>query len=176
MAFLVKTGKNRTSGPSSPGFSALQAWTQVTTPSRIFPQTSTFQIFRVNGGRVLVHKLVGELSVATTTDPVMKLTHKRLDNASVAVGTAVDIGPTAALTSKEVGTTISVLSSGAAYTVNNAGANLSTLGNGAFILPQGETYMTTTASQAGQIFFDIFYQPIDPGAYVTAVIGNVVAI
>jgi len=106
----------------------------------------------------------------------MKLSHKRLDNASVAVGTAVDIAATAALTSKEVGSTISVLCSGAAFTINNAGANLCTLGNGPFILPQGETYMTTTASQAGQIFFDIFYQPIDPGAYVTAVIGNVVAI
>lgn len=170
MAFMIKTSKGRASaGPINPGFAFVQQWIQIQCPAQIFPQTSTAQIFRVNGGRVLVHRLVGTIGTATTTDPVVKLSHKQLDKSSVAVGTAVDIASTAALTSKESGATITVLGSGAAFIINNAGAGIATLGLIPFVLPQGETYMTTTASQAGTISFDMWYQPLDPQAFVVAV-------
>lgn len=170
MAFLVKSGKNRTSGPSSSGFATIQQYVQVTTPASTLPQTGTAQIFRVLGGRVLVHRLIGTVTtVMTATDPVLKLSSKALTNGSAVIGTAVDIASTANLASKEVGSTITVLGSGGAYIINNAGAGIATLGLIPFVLPQGEVYITTGGSNVtGAMNFDIFYQPLDPGATVVA--------
>lgn len=177
MAFLVKNSPTvRTAGSSGVGQAYLSQFIHVASPARVFPQTTTDQIFRVRGGRVMVHLLIGELTVPTTTDPQLTLIAARLSNANVVVGTAVNIAATAALTSKEIGASIIALGSAAAFVISNAGVINATLGRIPFILPQGEIYMSTAASQAGQIKFDIWYQPLDEGAYVEAVVTPTVAI
>lgn len=178
MAFMLK---NRTqtsvAGASHNGYATVQQYTQVSTAGRVLPATTTDQIFRVKGGRVLVHLILGEVTtVCSGTATNLKLTSKKLDNGSVAVGTAVDLTANAAVTSKEVGALFVPLGSGAAAIVSNAGAGIATLGRNAFICPQGEIYITTDATNTGAMKWDIFYQPLDAGAYVESVVTATAAI
>lgn len=171
MAFLVKTGKARTTGPSNSGFAYVQQYISVTTPASTLPQSTTAQIFQVTGGRVLVHLLYGEVTtVLTATDPVLKFSHKRLNAAmAAAVGTAVDLASTTNIASLEVGGNVTVLGSGAGFIKNNAGAGIATLGRIPFVLPNGETFITTGGNNTtGQMQFTMWYQPLDPNAVVTA--------
>src|SRR5574341_103454 len=96
--------------------------------------------FRVFGGRVLVHVLIMEVTVVIGAGAIThKWSSKRLDNASAAVGTAVDLtAASASLANREVGASLIALGSGAAGIINNAGASIATLGRIPFIVPQGE--------------------------------------
>jgi hypothetical protein len=179
LAFLIKNATRTSSSASSrQGLSVVEQYIQVNTAGRTLPSSgNTDQIFRVRGGRVLVKLLVGEVTtVMSGTATNVKVSSKRLSNADVAVGTAVDVGANAAVTSKEVGSFYYVLGSGAASIVNNAGAGLATLGVNPFILPQGEVYITTDATNTGAMKWDIFYLPLDPGAYVESVVVATAAI
>lgn len=174
MALIVKNmNVQRTSGPTAgSGQAVLTQWINVKRPALVVPQSGlTEQLFRVAGGRVLVHLLYGEATVVlTATDPVLKVSSKALDNAAAAVGTAVDVASTVNAASLEVGGSLSVLGSGAALVKNNAGAGIATLGRIPWVAPQGEIYLTAGASNTtGAMKWDIWYQPLDPGAYVYAV-------
>lgn len=169
MAFTVKnTNVQRSAGVTGGGQVILQQWTHVTRASGLLPATTTEMLFRVFGGRVLIHYMLGQVTViCDSTDPVLKITSKALSNASVAVGTAVDVASTTTLASKEVGSMFTVLGSGAALIVNNAGAGLSTLGRVTWVAPQGEIYATTGGTNlTGFVKYDLWYQPLDEGAYV----------
>ena len=170
MAFVVKNAsKARVAGPNGSGFSYLNQWIQVSRAALALPQTTTEQLFRVYGGRVLVHLLIGEVTtVIQSTDPVAKVSTKRLSDASVAIGTAYDVASTLDMSSDEVGTIYTVEGDGTAL----VSPQLAGSGYGQpqpWIMPQGEIYLTTGASKTGAIKWDIFYQPLDPGAYVVAV-------
>ncbi len=150
---------------------------QATCPARALPATTTDQIFRVRGGRVLVHLLMGEVTTIIQAQATnLKLTAKKLDNASVAVGTAVDLTANVDINGKEVGSLHVALGSGAAAVHSNAGAGLATLGRIPFIVPQGEIYITTGATSTGALKWDIWYQPLDAGAYIEPVVAAAVAI
>lgn len=126
-------------------------------------------LFRVYNGRVLVHLIVGEVTtvIASQTTNV-KLSSKKLDGASAAVGTAVDLCANVDGNAKEVGSLYIPLGSGAAAIWSNAGAGLATLGRTAVVVPQGEIYATYSGSSSGAMKWDLWYQPLDPGAYVVA--------
>lgn len=168
MAFLIKNSNTvRTAGQSGVGQAYLRQDIHVNCPARTLPATTTDIIFRVFGGRVLIHRLVGEVTtVCSATATNLKVTGKKLDAASAAVGTAVDVTANAAVTSKEVGSSYTCLGSGAAGIVNNAGAGIATLGLISFVAPQGELYVTTDATNTGAMKWDLWYQPLDEGAYV----------
>lgn len=171
MAFLVKSQNvPRSTGATGNNQALLSQYIQVSFAAAVLPQTTSAILFRTFGGRILVHLLYGEVTtIMTATDPGLSFLSKRLDNAGVAVGTAVTIASTANLASKEVGANVTVLGSGAAFIINNAGVGIATLGRVEFVVPQGELYVTTTGSNTtGQMKFDMWYQPLDAGAYVVA--------
>lgn len=171
MAFLVKnSARVQSSSASKQGASILAQYTQVTCPSRTIPATTTDQIFRVRGGRVLVQALVGEVTTLIQTQADnMKVSSKRLDNSSAAVGTAVDIAANVDITAREVGGLYFVEGDGTAGVLSNAGAAFIGPNGGQWIAPQGEIYVTTSATNTGAMKWDIWYQPLDPGAFVEAV-------
>src|SRR3954468_12098102 len=95
MAFLLKN-VNRVQGTSTPAAVVDQAIkvTQSTNAGAglALPATTTGQLFRGFGGRILVKALIGEVTTAVQAQANnLKVTVKKLDNAAVAVGTAVDI-------------------------------------------------------------------------------------
>jgi hypothetical protein len=93
MAFIAKNVRNR-----RPGRPVLSQWLHVARTTALVPQSggsATDIIFRVFGGRVLVHLLIGEVTtVISGTDPVLKVSSKKLDGTPAAVGTAVDVAST----------------------------------------------------------------------------------
>lgn len=150
------------------GQPVLQQLIQVSRPTATITQnTATEMLFRVRGGRVLVHLLIGEVTtIIQSQATTLKLTHKKLSDASAAVGTAVDVCATVDGNAKEVGSLYVPLGSGAAAIWSNAGCALGTLGRIPFILPQGELYGTAGANSSGALKWDIWYQPLDAGAFI----------
>lgn len=171
MAFLIKSAKNRVAGPSSPGFAWLDQRELVSRAAKTVPQTTTEQLFRVYGGRVLVKALIGEVTtIMPATDAQLSVLSKKLDNAGAAVGTAVTIASTVTSANREVGGTFYVEGDGTALVAANAGNVLIGSNSGQWICPQGEIYLNAAASSTtGAIKWDLWYQPLDPGAYVVAV-------
>lgn len=178
MAFIVKNQKAISSSASKTGQTVLDQWTQVTCAARTVPATTTDQIFRVRGGRCVVKRLVGEVTtVIQAQADNMKVTSKKLDTASAAVGTAVDICANVDINGKEVGASLLVEGDGTAGVLSNAGAILGAAGaDGTFVVPQGEIYITTSATNTGAMKWDIWYQPLDAGAYIDPVAVATVAI
>ena len=102
MAFLIKDSvKSPTTGS---GVAVLEQWIHVKVAGRTIPATTTDQIFRVYGGRVLVKALVGEVTTIIQTQlDNLKVSSKKLSDASAAVGTAVDLSANVDITAREVG-------------------------------------------------------------------------
>lgn len=178
MAFLIKNARTSAgAGPSRGNVSVVDQGIHVVSPSKTVPQSTTQQIFRVYGGRVLVKKLVGEVTtVIQSQADNLKVSSKRLDNAAAAVGTAVDIAANVDITGLEVGGNYFVEGDGTAGVLSNAGGVLGGSASGQFIAPQGEIYLTASASNTGAMKWDLWYQPLDEGAYVEGVVSNVAAI
>ena len=178
MAFLLKnTNKQRTAGFGNNGESVISQWIHVARPALSLPQTTTQQLFRVYNGRILVKLLIGEVTtVIEGTDPVLKVSVSSLTNASALQGTAYDIASTLDLSSDEVGTLYAVEGDGTAIiSGNQVSASVETFGMG-FVMKQGQIYITTGASKTGAIKWDLWYQPLDEGAYAQAVITATAAI
>ena len=171
MAFLIKNNIRQTASSASRQANVvLEQFIQVTCPARTIPATTTDQIFRVRGGRVLVQALIGEVTtVIQAQADNLKVSSKRLDNSSVAVGTAADIAANVDMTGLEVGGLYFVEGDGTAGVLSNAGGALIGANSGRWVAPQGEIYLTTSATNTGAMKWDIWYLPLDPGAYVEAV-------
>lgn len=170
MAFLIKNSPTvRTAGVAGVGQAYVSQYVHVARAAQTVPATTTDILFRVFGGRVLVHALVGEVTTILQAQANnLKVTSKKLDSSSVAVGTAVDLCANVDGNAKEVGSLYVLLGSGAAAVWSNAGAGIATLGRIGWVNPQGEIYITTSATSTGAMKWDIWYQPLDEGAYVTA--------
>lgn len=176
MAFLVKSQRQRTGGPSNPGTAVLNQWIQVSRPAANLPQTESDQLFRVKGGRVLIHLLVGEVTtVIDGTDPQASVHASRLSDASVLVGTADEVASTLDIKTDEVGT-IYVIEGDTSAIASTGVAAQQVAPTAPWIMPQGQIYLTTAASETGAIKWDLWYQPLDAGAYVEAVADGVAAI
>ena len=169
MAFVVKdVAGNRLHRTG--GTAVLSQWIQVSRPTLALPQTTTQQLFRVYGGRILVKLLLGEVTtVIEGTDPQIKVSVSSLTNAGALQGTAYDIASTLDISSDEVGTLYSVEGDGTAIiSGNQVSASVESFGTG-FVMKQGQIYITTGASKTGAIKWDLWYQPLDSGAYVVSV-------
>ena len=174
MAFTIKNVAVPRQNPTSSlgGYGTIQQWMVVTRASALTNVNATPEMcFRVFNGRVLVHLLMLTVTVVIGAGATThKWSSKQLDNASAVVGTAVDLtAASASLATREVGASLVALGSGAAGIISNAGAGIATLGRNAFVLPQGEVYSTTAgADTTGSVKYDMWFQPLDPGAYVVA--------
>lgn len=163
---MALTLKNRQRSIAA-GSPVIAQWIRATQPAVALPATTTGQIFRVFGGRIICWLLLGEVTTIIQAQANnLKISSKKLDNAAAAVGTAVDISANVDSNAKEVGSLYRVLSSGAAAVWSNAGAGLATLGSDYVVIPQGEIYLTTAATNTGAMKWDLWYQPLDEGAYV----------
>jgi hypothetical protein len=170
MAFIVKNSTRRSGGVTRQTDNVLDQYIHVACPTRTVPATTTDQIFRVKGGRVLVKALVGEVTTAIQNQADnMKVSSKKLDAASAAVGTAVDVASNVDIANRELGGMYFVEGDGTAGVLSNAGAAFIGTNSGNWIAPQGEIYLTTSATNTGAMKWDIWYLPLDPGAYVEAV-------
>lgn len=173
MAFLLKDTKRPTG--SSGRQATVDQWIQVTQATSAgagiaLPATTTGQLFRVKGGRVVVKALLGEVTtVIQTQADNLKVSSKKLDNASAAVGTAVDIAANLDVTAIEVGGMLFVEGDGTALVKSTAGGALIGPNSGMWIAAQGEIYLTTSATNTGAVKWDLWYQPLDSGAFVEAV-------
>lgn len=168
MAFVIKNANKAKAVNGGKAF--VSQFIQVSRPALALPASTTEQLFRVYGGRVLVKLMVGQVTtVIEATDPIAKVSFKALTNAGVADGTAYDIASTLDISSDEVGTLYGVEGDGTAITSGNQVAGtLEAFGTG-FIANQGELYLTTGATKTGAIKWDVWYQPLDDGAYVQSV-------
>lgn len=166
MSFQIKNHKNRPTGQPQ-----VAQMTQVSRAAKALPQNTTEILFKVIGGRVLVKALVGEVTtIIQNSDPVVKVSSKKLNAAmDTAVGTAVDIASTVDITSLEVGGSVFVEGDGTAAVKSSAGAVFIGTNSGYWIAPNGEIYLTTGASKTGALKWDLFYEPLDPGAFVIPV-------
>src|SRR5437870_4276313 len=93
MALIIKNANvPRLSGSAGQGYAAVQQLihnSRVTQP--VAPATDI--LWRVYGGRILAHLIVGEVTTIIQAQATnVKVSAKKLDNASLAVGTAVDLG------------------------------------------------------------------------------------
>jgi hypothetical protein len=130
------------------------------------PQTAAQNIFTVSGGRILVVSLTGQVTTAIgSTATTLKVTN------TPTAGTATDIATATAITSKEVGTHISLpVTPGSALVVGaNAGAAVQVPGHQGWLIQPGTISVTTSASTTGGISYDLVYIPYDNGASVAAV-------
>lgn len=178
MAFVVKNSRPRSTTSSLAGGSTIEQFILVSRPGLLLPATTTQQLFRVRGGRVLVKSLIGTVTVILdSTDPVAKISSKALSTADVAIGSAVDVASTVNAASLEVGGTLFVEGDGTALVKANAGATFVGSQAGLWIAPAGEIYLTTGGTNlTGFVKWDLWYQPLDAGAYVDPVPAAVAVI
>lgn len=170
MALLVKNRVvSSVAGTSHQGYAVIQQWTHVTCPARVVPQSTTDIIFRVYGGRVLVHRLLGEVTVVISgTDPQISILSKALNAAGdTAIGTAVTVASSATIANLEVGGSVWPEGDATAIIKSNAGAVAVAGTWQQWIAPRGEIYLNAAASSTtGSMKWDIWYQPLDEGAFV----------
>ena len=171
MAFLIKSRRIQNAGPYTRGSAVIDQLIQVSRAAKNLPQTTTEQLFRVYGGLIWVRALIGEVTtIIQSSDPVIKITAGRLDDAGALVGTVYDIASTLNISSDEVGSIYTVEGDGTAIiSPQLAGAGYMGAAANGWIMPQGEIYLTTGASKTGALKWDLFYQPLYAGAYAVAV-------
>jgi hypothetical protein len=143
---------------------ALVVGTKVDRTTAALPQTTQAAIFTVSGGRVLVTGLVGEVTTvmgATATN--LKVT------ANPTTGTDVDLASNTAVTSKEVGSLITLPgTSGSALVVKNGGGGGQMPAHNPYVVPIGTIDLVTDASDTGSVKWSLTYVALDNGASVAA--------
>jgi hypothetical protein len=143
----------------------LTAGIKVDRATAVLPATAYGALFTVAGGRVLVTGLVGEFTVvASGTATTVKVT------GTPTTGTAVDWTSATAVTSKEVGSQMTLpAASGGALVVQNGGAGGQVQVAAPYVAAIGTLGITTSATNTGSAKWSITYVPLDDGASVTAV-------
>lgn len=144
---------------------ALNFGAKVDRATAVLPATAYGALFTIAGGRVLITGLVGELTVvASGTATTVKVT------GTPTVGTAVDWTAATAITSKEVGSQMTLpAASGGALVVQNGGAGGQIQASSPYVAAVGTIGITTSATNTGSAKWSVTYVPLDDGATVTAV-------
>lgn len=126
------------------------------------PQSATQNLFTVAGGRVLIRRMVGQVTtVIQSTDPVLKVT------ATPTTGTAVDVASTVDTSSlDEAGGLLVVEGDGTALVKSTAGAAF--IGPNEWLCAPGTIDLISGASKTGATKWDLYYFPYDDGASVVS--------
>lgn len=141
---------------------------KVEEPAAVLPATGTAHLFTVAGGRVIVTGLVGQCTtVCSSTATTVSV------GVTPTTGTASATGlcTATAITSKEVGTLVSLPSgaAGALVVGANAGGGVQVQGAGGYVVQPGTIDIVTNATNTGAFKWTLTYIPLDDGATVTAV-------
>lgn len=135
---------------------------KVSKASTAYTAATAQSLFTIVGGKVKVNLLMatvttvheaGANTIAVATVPTL--------GTAVALSTAVD---TDAL---EKGGTLYVEGDGTATVKANGGVVLSSATQSGFIVSPGAIAFTPSATKTGATLWELWYTPIDPGAYVT---------
>ena len=142
----------------------------VARPAGTLAQSAAQNIFQVLGGRVRVKGLLAQVTtIVQAQATTVKTSSTAKDAAGATVGTAVDLSSTVDCNALEVGGLLWTEGDGTALVKSNAGAAFIGANSGEFIAPQGYISYTTGASSTGALKWDLWYEPVDEGAYVIAV-------
>ena len=126
------------------------------------PATATETIFEVEGGRILVFALIGEVTTVIQTQACNLSVNVDSDaGASDVIASTLDISADA------VGTFYGVEGDGTALEDTGIGWGRVCTGGGVVIGP-GAITLTTSATNTGSVKWDLYYMPLDAEAYVTA--------
>lgn len=127
------------------------------------PASAAGNIFTVSGGRILLVSLVGEV---TTIIQAQACTVKVTSTPTT--GTAVDLSAvSASISGLEVGGKLTLPAAAAtALVTGNAGGVIGK--QAAWVIPIGNISYTTSATNTGQIKWDLTYVPLDAAAQVVA--------
>jgi hypothetical protein len=127
------------------------------------PATAALNIFTVSGGRILIVSLVGEV---TTIIQAQACTVKVTSTPTA--GTAVDLSAvSASISALEVGGRLTLPAAAAtALVTGNAGGVIGSQAK--WVVGIGNISYTTSATNTGQIKWDLAYVPLDVGSQVVA--------
>jgi hypothetical protein len=138
---------------------------QVSKAAAVTPQGGAANIFTIAGGRVLVTLFIGEVTgIFSATATNLKLT------STPTVGSAVDFATNLAAANFEVGAILIAEGDGTALIGTATGAGFAPALNALpFVLPTGTISLTSSGNNTtGATKWDIFYFPLDDGAYVVS--------
>lgn len=162
MAFLLKNTGAGTRYSTVGHQPVVDQWIRVSRPSDTTPQTATETLFEVEGGRILMKALVGEVTVVQGATA---------SNLSIVIdsdaGAADDLASAVATANDAVGIMYTVEGDGTALLKAGIGWGQACLGLGVVIAP-GAIRLTASGSNTGEIKWDLYFLPLDEAAYVTA--------
>jgi hypothetical protein len=128
------------------------------------PQTTTEHLFKVTGGRCLIRLLYGEVTdTISATDPQIRITSTPTTGSAVALGATVDTKDMA------IGAFLLCENDTTALVISTAGGIILAAGARKAVVPVGYIDLISAASQTGSIQWDLYYVPLDAGAYIEAV-------
>jgi hypothetical protein len=161
MAFIVKnagslTAARRQTDGTPPILSQIIRASRATDT---LPATATETIFEVEGGRILLYALVGEVTTAI---------QNQVCTLAIAVdsdaGAADDLASAVSVANLGVGTYITPEGDGTAGLTAGIGWGQACLTP--VIVGPGAITLTTSATNTGSVKWDLYYQPLDTEAYV----------
>jgi len=130
--------------------------------SETLPATTTQNLFTVSGGRVLITKLVGEVTTVIQSQACnAKINNNPTVGSTVVLATNVDID------SLELGATLTVEGDGTALVLGNGGTSFNALGGTSLEVAEGVIELETSATNTGATKWELWYVPLDDGATVT---------
>lgn len=140
---------------------------QVERATATLPQTTTVDLFSIDGGRVRILEIIGEVTTVIQT----QANNTKLTFDPDSGGADVDICAVLDISADAVGALYGItgdfsdaLAGGIAALESDA-----LMEKDGIILPEGDIKLNCAASSTGAIAWTIQYQVIDPGASVSAV-------
>lgn len=160
MAFVIKNANTTAFRENVP---ILSQFIHVKKAAATLPATTTQNLFNVDNGSILVHRLVGRVTTAVQNQACNTKVTCVPDS-----GTAVDVAANVSIANLEVGAHYFVEGDGTAGVLSNAGAAYIGANSGSFIVGPGVIRYETAATNTGAMQWDIWYTPLDEGAIVTS--------
>ena len=149
------------------GKATVRDWAHAEVHPADLPATVAEATFNVNGGEVLVHLMYGRVTTVIQTQ-----TCNTKVTLNPTTGTSGDVASNLDITADEVGTIYVVEGDGTALVGATAGTTWGAAGlPHPFIVNAGTIDIETGATNTGRIKWHVFYEPLTPGATVTAVAG-----
>lgn len=156
MAFLIKGSRFVPAG-----LPVVRRWVH-TKSTTVAPTAAAVSKFTVAGGRILVHRMFGEV---TTVMQASACNTKVTINPTT--GTSGDVASNLDVTGDEAGTIYVVEGDGTALVGVTAGTVWGAAGlPHPFVVPVGTIDVEHGAAITGSIKWDLWWEPLDEGAYV----------
>lgn len=135
---------------------------RVSRAAATLPQTTASALFNIVGGRVLILGIIGEVTVA-----IQNQANNTKLVANPTTGTSVDMCAVLSTANDEVGCLYGITGV-AADALVGANAGSTVWPTRPTVLNVGSIDLDCAASNTGSVKWDVWYMPLDDGAYITA--------